>query len=223
MSSERPRGMGTNGARRRGTDGARRWGLDGTGGGVSDGLGLGEDIAVMVRFERAGGPGGQLGRFERIDQVHFGEDRRRGDEIQRLVGRERFSCVQLGQLGSRQVIHDPGAERVAHHVDGGAHPVTEWTHREAGHGDTLPSLHVRTEPVRTRTPSTDTHQTPDSQQPVHSNQQTDVLSGQAHGGQDQQHGHQSSTGDAGGSNTGQGGGHAEERRRFNFLLLSVTI
>ena len=45
-----------------------------------------------------------------------------------------------------------------------------------------------------------------SQQPVHSNQQTDVLGGQANCGQDQEHGHQSSTWDTGGSNTGQGGG-----------------
>lgn len=44
-----------------------------------------------------------------------------------------------------------------------------------------------------------------SQQPVNSNQQTDILGRQAHSGQDQKHGHQSGTGNTGCSNTGQGG------------------
>lgn len=44
-----------------------------------------------------------------------------------------------------------------------------------------------------------------SQQPVNSNQQTDILGRQTHGSQDQKHGHQSGTGDTGCSNTGQGG------------------
>lgn len=127
MGAERPRGMGADGARRRGADGARRRGADGTGGGVSDGLGLGENMAVVVQFERAGGPGGQLGRFEGIHQVHLHEDRRRRDEIQRLLSREHFGRVQIGQLRSGQMIHDAGAERVAHHVDGGTHSVAEWT------------------------------------------------------------------------------------------------
>lgn len=50
----------------------------------------------------------------------------------------------------------------------------------------------------------------DSQQPVDSNQQADVLGWQADGRQDQQHGYQSGAGNAGSSNTGQGGGHTEE-------------
>lgn len=44
-----------------------------------------------------------------------------------------------------------------------------------------------------------------SQQPIDSNQQTDVLGWQAYSGQDQQHSHQAGTGNTGCSNTGQGG------------------
>lgn len=55
-----------------------------------------------------------------------------------------------------------------------------------------------------------TYQTPDSQQPVDSDEQADVLSRQTHGCQDEQHRNQSSTGNTGSSNTGQGGSHTEE-------------
>lgn len=45
------------------------------------------------------------------------------------------------------------------------------------------------------------------QQPVDSDQEADVLSGQPHRREDQKHGHQSSTGDTGCSHAGQGGSH----------------
>lgn len=44
-----------------------------------------------------------------------------------------------------------------------------------------------------------------SQQPVDSNQQTDVLGRQAYSSQDQKHSHQTRAGNTGRSNTGQGG------------------
>lgn len=44
-----------------------------------------------------------------------------------------------------------------------------------------------------------------SQQPVNSNQQTDVLGWQAYSSQDQEHSHQAGTGNTGCSDTGQGG------------------
>lgn len=47
------------------------------------------------------------------------------------------------------------------------------------------------------------------QQPVDSDQEADVLSGQPHRREDQKHGHKSSTGDTGCSNTGQGGCHTK--------------
>lgn len=67
----------------------------------------------------------------------------------------------------------------------------------------------------TPTPTPSAYQTPDSQQPVDSNQQTDVLGGQADSGQDQQHGHQSCTGNTGSSNTGQSGSHTVEIIKHN--------
>lgn len=78
--------------------------------------------------------------------------------------------------------------------------------------------------ITTHTPLTHTlsnYQTPDSQQPVDGDEQTDVLSRQAHGGQDQQHGNQSSTGDTGSSNTGQGGSHTGEENTFYMLHLNT--
>lgn len=48
-----------------------------------------------------------------------------------------------------------------------------------------------------------------SQQPVDSNQEADVLSGQPHCSEDQKHSHESSTGDTGCSNAGQGGCHTK--------------
>lgn len=92
-------------------------------------MGLGENVAVVVLFGRAGGARWQLGRFERVDQVHFCEDRGWGDEIELLLRHEHshFRCVEFGELRLRQVVHDAGAERVAHHIDGGTHSVTGWT------------------------------------------------------------------------------------------------
>lgn len=60
-----------------------------------------------------------------------------------------------------------------------------------------------------------------SQQPVNSNKQTDILGWQAHSGEDQKHSHQSGTGDTGCSNTGQGGcqtGRKESNRTRRSLL-----
>lgn len=51
----------------------------------------------------------------------------------------------------------------------------------------------------------------DSQQPIDSDEQADVLGGQAHRCQDKQHGDQSGAGDAGGAHTGQGSRHAGEK------------
>lgn len=92
-------------------------------------MGLGENVAVVVLFGRAGGARWQLGRFERVDQVHFCEDRGWGDEIELLLRWEHlhFRCVEFGELRLRQVVHDAGAERVTHHIDGGTHSVTGWT------------------------------------------------------------------------------------------------
>ncbi len=53
-----------------------------------------------------------------------------------------------------------------------------------------------------------------SQQPVDSNQQTDVLGWQANSSQDQEHRHQASTGNTGCSNTGQGGCQTGGRHSF---------
>lgn len=47
------------------------------------------------------------------------------------------------------------------------------------------------------------------QQPVDSDQEADVLSGQPNRREDQKHRHKSGTGDTGSSNTGQGGCHTE--------------
>lgn len=92
-------------------------------------MGLGENVAVVVLFGWAGGARWQLGRFERVDQVHFCEDWGWRDEIELLLRREylHFRCVEFGELCLRQVVHDAGAERVAHHIDGGTHSVTGWT------------------------------------------------------------------------------------------------
>ena len=49
-----------------------------------------------------------------------------------------------------------------------------------------------------------------SQQPVDSDQEADVLSGQPHRREDQEHGHESRTGDTGCSDTGQGGCHTAQ-------------
>lgn len=51
----------------------------------------------------------------------------------------------------------------------------------------------------------------DSQQPVDGDEETDVLSGQPHGCQDQQHSDQASTGNTGRSHTGQGRCHTGGR------------
>lgn len=53
-----------------------------------------------------------------------------------------------------------------------------------------------------------------SQQPVDSDQEADVLSGQPHRREDQEHGHESSTGDTGRSNAGQSGCHAKKGKQI---------
>ena len=53
---------------------------------------------------------------------------------------------------------------------------------------------------------------PDSQEPIHSDEQTDVLGRQAHRRQDQQHGHQAGTGNTGRSHTGQRGRHTGQEK-----------
>lgn len=63
----------------------------------------------------------------------------------------------------------------------------------------------------------------DSQQPVHSNQEADVLSGQPHCCEDQKHGHKSCTGDTGCSNTGQGGCHTNQETHSNNLTLLAYV
>lgn len=86
-------------------------------------------MTVVVELGRAGGARRQLGRFERVDEVHLREDGGRGDEIELLLWREdlHFCRVQFGEFRLGQVVHDAGTERVAHHIDGGTHSVTGWT------------------------------------------------------------------------------------------------
>lgn len=80
---------------------------------------------MVVLFERPRGARGQLWRLEGVNQVHFCEDWGRGDEIQLLLRGENFHLcsIKLSELRLGQVVHDPSAKGVAHHIDGGAHSV----------------------------------------------------------------------------------------------------
>lgn len=128
VGAERPRRVGAHGTRGRRADRARRRGTDRTGWRIGDRVGLGQDVAVVVLLGRAGRTGGKLGWLERVHKVHLGEDGRWRDEIQFLLHRENLHIGRIYFLELRfgQVVHDTGPERVAHNVDGGAHPVAEW-------------------------------------------------------------------------------------------------